>query len=200
MTENTFAHFSARAANSKQYDGPIACSAFAAAGAQTVGIDPSKKLITLARKRFATLDFRHTSFEAFYTAQKFDVITSIMAIEHFEDLDMLFYKIASLLQPTGRVIILSAAYNTSPRSRKGFELEVTYGRDADVAIRINKGQYGVMYNLLRTPESIITAAQKAGCILQSHQPIRANEWPDFDPGADNPRRAILDLFTFSKTP
>jgi len=175
------------------------CDAFAKGGAIPVGVDPSAKLISLARKRFPTLDFRHTTFEAFQTSQTFDVIVCIMSIEHFADLQKLFRKIARLLSPGGTVIVMSAAYHRLPQSRKGCKLDIVPGTDYDLAIRINKGDH-VMYNLLRTPERITEAAQWAGLAVQNHRTILAGEWPDFDPQTNDPHRPILDTFTFTLLP
>ena len=60
---------------------------------------------------------------------------------------------------------------------------------------VDKGEDGVLYNIIRTPERIIREAQSARLGLLRHRKIHAKEHADYKPGQEN--RVILYLFEFA---
>lgn len=153
------------------------CDELSERGADCLGIEPSLRNVESARQQFPALEFRHTSLQDFMSDERFGLITANMVFEHLGDLNQAFSKIASLLQDTGRLVILHGDFErfTTPRFGYGIELQVI--EDGETATRTDYGERaGVLYDIFRTPERMINAAANNGLVNIAHHPFPVPDW------------------------
>jgi SAM-dependent methyltransferase len=76
---------------------------------EVVGVDPWADLAVSATRDLANVEVRNGDFlETDLAAQSFDLVTSIAAIHHM-DFDRALTKMASLVRPGGRLVVVSIA-------------------------------------------------------------------------------------------
>lgn len=78
---------------------------------EVVGVDLSIEMLKLAQ---AKIDPRktqlvHSDLRSFETQKKFDLITFALGLKYFSDLDAVAAKLAGLLEPGGRLVLIDTA-------------------------------------------------------------------------------------------
>lgn len=76
-------------------------------GFNVTGIDVSNEMLIIAKEYCKNNEakFIHTSFENFETAENFDLILGSFILGYFDDLKLLFSKMNSMLQVSGKIIV-----------------------------------------------------------------------------------------------
>ena len=86
----------------------ILCRELAGRGVQVVGIDSSKKLIDIAKKRSAKFNIHYRAADAGNLEgiqdATFDAACSILAVQNMEDLDAITKETARVLKKNGRLV------------------------------------------------------------------------------------------------
>ena len=83
--------------------------------AKGVGIDVSKKMIGIAKKKHLTLTFYHaTATRHALTRQQYDTIVCVDVIEHMTNVQLELRAMKKLLKPHGRLVILMANPSWEP--------------------------------------------------------------------------------------
>ncbi len=71
------------------------------------GVDRSSSMLDLAKRSYPNIEFIKSDITLFQTEKRFDLITLFNVIHWIHDLDALFEKIKSVLQPNGSVLIVT---------------------------------------------------------------------------------------------
>lgn len=121
---------------------------------KTTGIDASRNMLKIARRKFPKIKFFQANMVNFDLKKKFDIITclfnSITLIKTYSNLEKTVYCFSKHLKPGGAIIIQA----TAPKTFKSGELQATFFTKPDIKIaRIilnkKKGNVGIFdYNLV----------------------------------------------------
>ena len=103
----------------------------AAAGAFSVGLDPSMEMLRECRSRCPAPVIRAIGENLPFADASFDIISMGYALRHVSDLRALFREYARVLKPDGRLLVLEI---TQPRSRIGRSFTRLYLRTIVPAI------------------------------------------------------------------
>jgi 2-polyprenyl-3-methyl-5-hydroxy-6-metoxy-1,4-benzoquinol methylase len=82
------------------------CKALSERGAKPLGLDISDYAISVAKKRYPTLDFRNIHLEQISDEEKFDAIFAFELIEHLYNPNIFWEKVQELL-PAGGLLVFS---------------------------------------------------------------------------------------------
>ena len=101
-------------------------------GLNFIGIDPSQKMLSIARDKNKHIDWRHGRAENTYlTPSSIDGITASLTIHHWSDLVQAFGEMARILKQAGRMVI----FTSTPRQMKGYWLNHYFPRMLEASIQ-----------------------------------------------------------------
>jgi len=88
------------------------------------GIDPSHLNIEFAKKNFPKIKVSHISLEKFKSSRKYDLIISVMVLNHIKDIDLAFRKMSRFLKKDGEIQIIVPDYQYAKRPRFNYKLVI----------------------------------------------------------------------------
>jgi trans-aconitate methyltransferase len=153
------------------------CDEIVKNGGIALGIEPSSKIVQIARIDYPDIRVIRSSLQDFHTDQRFSVITAVMVLEHFKDLENALNKINTLLELNGRFITIVGDFDKFTDEKGHHPMEKQTLRNDEVATRVNFGdRAGIMCDIIRTVDRYIELAYKANLKLNAHTPIMPEPW------------------------
>lgn len=134
---------------------------------EVIGIEPSKRNIQVARKKFPTLVIVQSTLQECIFKKPFDILTCIMVLNHISDVGQAFAKIKSLVKSTGRAYVITEDFNYFKTPRHGYEFRVEKRSKDELVIAV-KRRYGLVADVIRPVSFYKDAAQKAKLKLATH--------------------------------
>ena len=74
------------------------------AGCTGIGIEPNASMAAFARRQLG-LDVRETTLEQFDSTQRFDAVALVQVVDHLEDVQRSFERVATLTRPGGLCLV-----------------------------------------------------------------------------------------------
>jgi len=88
-------------------------------GLQLIGVDPSKKMLEIAKQRKTKIDWRIGTAEKLDLADNsVDGVTGFLTIHHWTNLQKAFSELQRVLKPNGRIVI----FTSTPEQMNGYWL------------------------------------------------------------------------------
>ncbi|MBX2871560.1 MAG: class I SAM-dependent methyltransferase [Saprospiraceae bacterium] len=88
-------------------------------GYRFIGIDPSERMLTVAKKRNSNIEWRlGTAENTGLSPHQVDGITGSLTIHHWTNLEKAFQELYSILKPGGKIVI----FTSTPKQMKGYWL------------------------------------------------------------------------------
>ena len=175
--------------------GGILSFSMAEMGAQVVGIDPSKKLISIAternNKKKINLKFLHITLEKYIKSvgNKFDIITCMELIEHVENPYLFVRMIENLLSKNGLVF-----FSTINRNYMSYLKAIMIGEY--ILNIIPKGTHS--FKKFIKPSELNNMLRKANCDLLNLQGFKYNIFTNKTVFCDDISLNYLSCFKYNK--
>lgn len=134
---------------------------------KVVGIEPSKRNVSLARLNYPDLEITITTLQDCIFKIQFDVITCVMVLVHIPDINFAFKKIKSLLKRGGRFFLIVEDFDYYKKPRHGYEFKIKF-ISRDQAVIAVKRRYGLVADVIRRIGIHKKAAKDAGLKLEKH--------------------------------
>ena len=175
--------------------------AFQAAGADVVGADISKKLITLAGKQSRGISYHVAPSTALPFADgSFDAVVIVLALQNIADMDGTFLEAARVLTPHGRMVLVlnHPAFRVPKRSDWQYDVAAKtqfrrisrYLSGEKTAIDMHpgerKGEKTVSYH--RSLQDLSKSLRKHGFAT-----LRLEEWISHKESETGPRKEAEDI-------
>lgn len=170
---------------------------------QLEGVEPSG-YAKLAAHYYPEANFHQMPFEAFKSDSNFDLITLIMSTEVMPDAASALGKCASLVNPTGRVVLCKGNYDYFLADKYDYVLTregVVPGKETYVKTERPSG-YGTTIDVYRSVQRVTELASQSGLAVRgdvvSFTPDTEviNAVPRYQDFADQP---IMELIEFRPT-
>lgn len=140
---------------------------------QYLGIEPSRRNYQSAVSSYGGASFTNAAFESFSTAQEFDVICCIMSTEHMEDLDRAFARFRELLEPGGRLIVISGDPEAYVTDRFDYAITVEHVSEEESVVQTLRPLGVDTVDIIRAPSLYVEAATTHGFEVDSITPLAA---------------------------
>ncbi len=137
---------------------------------RAVGLEPSARNAAAARKEFPRLIVIETSLQGADLACEFDLAVAVMSFEHQPDLLEAFLRVARMLRPGGRFLLVvgDKEFHLTPR----FDLSLEVHENPDGSAAVATGYpYGTLCDVVRPVLHYERAAQAAGFTVRSMIPL-----------------------------
>lgn len=131
-------------------------------GARAIGIEPSRKNVSLARRLHPEISMMQETLESFEdTGERFDLITAVMLFPHVDNIDHAFKNMSDVLADEGEVIIVIPDYDYFRGNRHGYAIKVEDIDPDQYVVEITRSS-GVIADIVRRSRTYIEAARGAG--------------------------------------
>lgn len=85
-------------------------------GADVVGCDISEKMLEIARKKFANVEFHKAdAYDLPFEDKSFDVVVALFVVVHLRDLEKAFDEMYRILKPGGHLIVSNINQRKAPK-------------------------------------------------------------------------------------
>lgn len=138
---------------------------------KVIGVDPSKNNIRVCKERYPYVELIESDLEHILTQEKVDAVTTVFIFEHVGNLSSAFKKISNILKPHGTLYLIHVDRDYSMTPRFDYTLDTQQIDESTTAIK-TKRHVGIMYDLLRSPETYIENAKSAGFTLKQLHPMK----------------------------
>jgi 2-polyprenyl-3-methyl-5-hydroxy-6-metoxy-1,4-benzoquinol methylase len=169
------------------------CEEIGSSGGRPTGIDPSGKLLSLARSLAPDLELHQESLQTFRSGERYDMAFMVM-VETFLDMRKMFHKARQLLKPGGHLVLIVDDFE---RSIKGLDHKFQYEvvDEETVAIRIESPErFGIICDIIHPIHSYIRAAGDVGLSLYHHTNIVPRAWhPRYEEHKGKPLFHLLEF-------
>lgn len=143
-------------------------------GAHAIGVEPSQKNVDAANSYYPEVKTILGTLENVNDNERFDVIVSIMAFCHINDLSSTFQKIDKILKPKGELMIVVPDYDHFRRPRYDYKLQIEE-IDPDQYVSMVIKPTGSRADLVRKTKIYCEEAQRNHLALVQELPMPPSE-------------------------
>jgi 2-polyprenyl-3-methyl-5-hydroxy-6-metoxy-1,4-benzoquinol methylase len=136
------------------------------------GIEPSDKNIHLANKYYPQLEIHHCSIEEYNTQKKYDIIISVMALNHIADPTRVFRKIEKMLN--GDLIIVVPDYDYHIMPRNNYKMKIERINQSETVVEVVRPQ-GTIADVVRKIEIYQSALKGSKLKIIRQRPMYPTE-------------------------
>jgi SAM-dependent methyltransferase len=137
-------------------------------------LEPSETQRELARRFNASQPIEPVGLLDYETDQTFNLVTAIMVFEHMHPLEPQFRKLHALTHPGSQLFVIMADKGNFLTQRTDYAFERQEVDPDTVVIRAVR-TYGVLHDVVRPTQTLVSAAEQQGFALTLHQPLAPDE-------------------------
>jgi len=135
-----------------------------------IGIEPSVRNVDLSQKLHPDILVIYSTLEEFKLHYQFDIITSLMSLNHLADMNLAFGKISSLLNGTGEFFAIVGDYDHQRQPRRNYKIELEDLNPDEFVVSITR-PFGTLVDIIRRISVYENAARNSGLELVEDIPM-----------------------------
>jgi SAM-dependent methyltransferase len=142
-----------------------------AGAAQATGIEPSRIALRLAAEHYSRVRISNVSFLEFNSDEEHNLVIALMVLPHFADLDSVFAKIRSLLDPYGEVQLIVPDYDYFRTPRHNYKIKIEELDDKCCIVETRRSK-GTIVDIIRKVEVYHRSANKNRFACVEEVPVK----------------------------